>query len=282
MAERTVTIPVPIIATVTVEETGEFDRNQLDTYLLAAARELCTEAVTRIYMGEDLMRESEVLHRLRQIRGVREVDLHPSNVFELRPVPNLEPTVEIGSEPHQVSEGTLPVDVDYHGYRALQMQGSVDADEPVSRVMWKNIIYCGHQCRVVCDGRCDKAWGTCDRPKKVVRGTTNPDDDWFFLADSELGTAPVDPGTYEGRDGKPVNLTDAEDMNRWCVRACERSSTLELDEPIAYKDLSRRFYNCPPHYREETCPCPDCFGCSCSDPDCVNRTEQVCTCGATE
>lgn len=122
MAERTVTIPVPIIATVTIEATGEFDWQQLYAYLHAAARELCTEAVDRVYLGKELIRESEVLHRLHQISGVCEVDLHPSNIFELRPVPNLEPTVEIGSEPHQVREGTMP-DVDYHSYREWQMSG---------------------------------------------------------------------------------------------------------------------------------------------------------------
>jgi len=66
-----------------------------------------------------------------------------------------------------------------------------------------------------CDGQCNKAWGTHERPY----ATADNSEGFEWLADSELGEAPEDPGTYEGRDGK-VPLS----MNKWCVRECERSA----------------------------------------------------------
>ena len=71
---------------------------------------------------------------------------------------------------------------------------------------FKDIIYFGKSARVECDGNCKKAWGINSRPDK-------PDD--------ELGAAPEDPGTYEGGHAKPK---EGEEMNKWCIRECERSS----------------------------------------------------------
>jgi hypothetical protein len=106
-----------------------------------------------------------------------------------------------------------------------------------------------------CDGRCDKAWGASDRPH--VQFDPNEPDDFAYLADHELGTAPADPGTYEGSHGKPssVPLTpdDTHLMNKWCARACERSALTEPGKPIpATSGLEKRFFNMPWKHKKET------------------------------
>jgi len=70
---------------------------------------------------------------------------------------------------------------------------------------------------LICDMKCDKAFGINNRPKKQL---SDDDDDYYFLPDSEVGIAPDDPGTYEGGFGKsPLSA------NKWCYRECERSAT---------------------------------------------------------
>lgn len=102
----------------------------------------------------------------------------------------------------------------------------------------KKITYFGQTAIVSCDAKCDKAWGINNRPKVYLKDEDEYPDDFYYLADGELGTAPIDPGTYEGNDGKPDDARSAEDMNRWCVRECERCS---LNGPI--NDFSKRVYN---------------------------------------
>lgn len=104
-------------------------------------------------------------------------------------------------------------------------------------MLTKKIVFFGQPAVLACDGRCDKAWGINSRPKKQF---SEDPDDYVFLADQELGTAPRDPGTYEGRDGKPSDkpLEDAEEMNRWCARECERCSLLKPSEPLVVKDFA--------------------------------------------
>ncbi len=105
----------------------------------------------------------------------------------------------------------------------------------------KLITFCGQPAKVACDGKCHKAWGRDGRPRVLL---SNEDDDYAWLADDELGAAPLDPGTYEGGDGKP--LSAAEFPNRWCVRACERCSKSMPGEshlPLEPRDFSHRFYN---------------------------------------
>lgn len=102
----------------------------------------------------------------------------------------------------------------------------------------KKIIYCGQSAVVRCDAKCDKAWGMSQRPKVYTKDEDEYPDDFYYLPDGELGTAPVDPGTYEGWDGKPKTASSSEDMNRWCVRECERCS---FNRPL--KDFSERVYN---------------------------------------
>jgi hypothetical protein len=109
----------------------------------------------------------------------------------------------------------------------------------------KQITFFGHQCILACDANCDKAWGINNRPKIVFP----PDeDDYAFMADSELGTAPVDPGTWEGADGKPRRPQDM--LNKWCARECERSSLVRIGEPIVLSDFTKRVYNQPDKHTE--------------------------------
>ena len=76
------------------------------------------------------------------------------------------------------------------------------------------IKFFGQDAKVNCDENCGKSFGLNTRP---MHG--DPDDMEHF-ADSELGTAPVNPGTSEGGDFKPVDKLGI--PNKWCVRACER------------------------------------------------------------
>lgn len=107
----------------------------------------------------------------------------------------------------------------------------------------KVITFFGKPARVACDGNCAKAWGIRNRPRVQL---SENEDDCAFLADSELGTAPEDPGTYEGGHAKPVGAALPEDLNKWCVRQCERMAMSEYNEwlaPITLVDFSKRLYN---------------------------------------
>lgn len=107
--------------------------------------------------------------------------------------------------------------------------------------MQKVITYCGRKRLLVCDGKCEKAWGVSSRPK--IQLSETDENDYCFLADNELGIAPEDPLTYEGfnMEGKPT--CDGGEMNRWCARECERSSINDLLGEIEIKDFSKRRYN---------------------------------------
>lgn len=109
----------------------------------------------------------------------------------------------------------------------------------------KTITYYGKEAIAFCDGKCDKAWGINRRP--FIQLDENNEDDIAFLADNELDIAPVNPGTYEGGEGKPLSKEDA--LNRWCVRECERCSVLkthsEANVSLVPKDFSVRIYNIP-------------------------------------
>jgi hypothetical protein len=106
-------------------------------------------------------------------------------------------------------------------------------------ILVKPIIYCGTPVVLACDGLCRKAWGINTRPE--VRLSDEPDDT-AYLADGELGDAPDDPGTYEGRDAKPRDHSDPARQNRWCARECERSVLVEVG-PVRLPDLSIRWPN---------------------------------------
>lgn len=125
------------------------------------------------------------------------------------------------------------------------------------------IRYFGHPCLLICDGNCDKAWGMNQRPVAYnvdgvyirmdypdeIDDDSFDEDDRCYLADGELGDAPAYPGSFEGKDGKPIEHQDR--LNKWCCRECERSGMLKYSESIEVRDLSKRFYNCAPHVRED-------------------------------
>ena len=123
----------------------------------------------------------------------------------------------------------------------------------------KVILFGGRSAVLVCDGRCDKAWGINNRPQlyfqeslaipRALAPGEQPRDpnDTVYLGDAELGTAPEDPGTYEGGDGKPsaMPLTDPSHMNRWCARECERAAVLEPGEDLVAPNLAQPKPNIP-------------------------------------
>jgi hypothetical protein len=114
---------------------------------------------------------------------------------------------------------------------------------PQKKINW----FDREQLTLACDGRCDKAWGINHRPK--VEFDPNEPDDMAFLADHEVGTAPEDPGTYEGGYGKPSGVplgdNDGRLMNKWCSRECERSSINEKGEPVVIVSFAERRFNMP-------------------------------------
>lgn len=103
-----------------------------------------------------------------------------------------------------------------------------------------DITYFGQATTVVCDHKCEKAFGLNTRPQS--HGDPDNDDDIIWHADYEVPDAPEDPGTYEGGEGKPMHPTR---HNKWCVRECERSDLCRPGKPIRYPDWSQRRYNIP-------------------------------------
>lgn len=107
----------------------------------------------------------------------------------------------------------------------------------------KMIIYFGKPARVACDELCTKAWGINSRPSVQL---SEDEDDYEYLADSELPEAPADPGTYEGGQGKPASAIGF--PNKWCVRECERCAMTPPDCPndvLVLPDLTKRIKNIP-------------------------------------
>ena len=109
----------------------------------------------------------------------------------------------------------------------------------------KQILWFDRHVTFACDGQCTKAWGLNNRPK--VEFDPDEPDDVAWLADSELGEAPVQPGTWEGGHGMP---NGPHDMNKLCARECERSGIFEVGEPVVLTDYSRRNYNQPWKHKE--------------------------------
>lgn len=92
---------------------------------------------------------------------------------------------------------------------------------------------------LLCDGRCEKAWGLSGRPKVPL---SDDEDDFAYLADDELGTAPPDPGTYEDGHAKPQTM-EQRTHSKWCWRQCERSKMCRPGSWVVLPDFSRRWYN---------------------------------------
>ena len=117
---------------------------------------------------------------------------------------------------------------------------------PPARRLEKRITFFGQPATVACDGRCSKAWGINTRPSVPL--SDDDEDDFYWVPDDELGNAPSDPGTYEGGYGKPSSVQSAADMNKWCVRECERCAMSDpgaADAPLKLRDFSERRYNKP-------------------------------------
>ena len=114
------------------------------------------------------------------------------------------------------------------------------------RILAEEILFFGQRVVLACDGNCNKAWGMNTRPR-VDLDEGNPDD-FYWLADGELGDAPQDPGTYEGGRGKPER--DQRLESKWCARECERSRIFAPHEPIDLPDFSARLYNIKSHAPE--------------------------------
>lgn len=98
----------------------------------------------------------------------------------------------------------------------------------------QRITFCGQQVDVACDRRCDKAWGRDSRPRKQL--SDNPDD-YVFVSDGELGTAPFPSDSTEGDQGKPSGTSHQGPLNKWCVRECERSVMVDAGQPITLPDF---------------------------------------------
>jgi hypothetical protein len=113
---------------------------------------------------------------------------------------------------------------------------------------FKAIEFSGQHCILVCDNKCNKAWGVSQRPQ-IKLGTQDdlddcaflPDpDDYAFKSDGELGEAPVNPGTSEGGWFKPDT---GNPMNKWCARECERSEIVGIKGVPKLRDFQDRLYN---------------------------------------
>lgn len=104
----------------------------------------------------------------------------------------------------------------------------------------KPIIYFGKELVLTCDNKCWKAWGINNRPQVQL---SEDDDDFEWLADDELGEAPVSPGTREAQDTKPTR--PPERLNKWCARECERSVKVEPGEEYELPSFVQRVRNKP-------------------------------------
>lgn len=107
--------------------------------------------------------------------------------------------------------------------------------------MEKIIQYCGETVWVGCDEKCNKAWGHNSRPK--IEFDIEDPDDFAFMSDDELEEAPINPGTYEGGQAKPINKDQI--PNKWCVRECERCAMVKYGLKLKLPDYSKRVYNQP-------------------------------------
>lgn len=109
------------------------------------------------------------------------------------------------------------------------------------------IQYCGTPMKVACDRNCKKAWGINNRPTVPL---SDDEDDFAWKADSELGNAPKDPGTYEGGHAKP--LSPNEFPNKWCVRECERCAHSKMgreNRALELPSFEQRVFNQPEKHR---------------------------------
>lgn len=119
----------------------------------------------------------------------------------------------------------------------------------MSAPLQKRILFCGRQRILACDGRCDKAWGINGRPQHFFLGEETDPDDYVWHTDDELGAAPGPGhtvGISEGGHLKPSAepLQDAQRMNKWCARECERSVMVDVGDEVRLPDMNDPRPNC--------------------------------------
>ena len=102
----------------------------------------------------------------------------------------------------------------------------------------KQITFFGKETKLVCDAKCNKAWGINRRPKIQL---SDDIDDYEWLSDRELEDAPLEVDTSEGGDTKPK--TKEERLNKWCARECERSKIVKNNEDFELLDFNTRVKN---------------------------------------
>lgn len=131
----------------------------------------------------------------------------------------------------------------------LSLRQELNRDEPkrVTRMedglLVTDIIFFGRSVKLVCDGKCNKAWGIHNRPRIQYE----EEDDFAWKSDKEIPSwAPVDPKTYEGGHAKPTDKKH----NKWCTRECERSKIIDKEGEVYDKDFSKRRYNQPWKHEE--------------------------------
>jgi hypothetical protein len=107
-------------------------------------------------------------------------------------------------------------------------------------ILTKKIVYFGKTVVLVCDGKCEKAFGGSVRPKGYPDDKRD-EDDWYWVADDEVGEAPKHPGTIEGTHIKPQHPDDR--LNKWCARECERSQMCDLGTQLKVRTFTGRVYN---------------------------------------
>jgi len=109
----------------------------------------------------------------------------------------------------------------------------------------KTITYFSKPAVIACDAKCEKAWGMNGRERIQL---SDDEDDYAYLADDELGIAPVvgsedDEYGWSGGITKPSHNGDL--LNKWCCRACERCCFVVPGEEVLLHDFSMRVYNMP-------------------------------------
>jgi hypothetical protein len=114
-----------------------------------------------------------------------------------------------------------------------------NAPEGREELRLKPIVYFGQDVVLICDGKCNKAWGRNSRPKHYF---SDDPDDYAYVPDQDLGEAPDDPGTYEGNHGKPTMSAHGY-LNKWCARECERSEIVKDGEEFELEDFSKPLPN---------------------------------------
>lgn len=114
----------------------------------------------------------------------------------------------------------------------------------------KSITFAGKRVTLACDGNCAKAWGINGRPRHHFQDPEDEPDDYVYLADSSLETAPgpgETVGMSEGGHMKPsaTRIDDGAQMNKWCARECERSVMVDEGERVTLPDMEHPTPNCP-------------------------------------